>query len=301
VAELRERASEEGERALSAYPCDDYTARQAVSRVKRHLRRGIPVPGKSRIYVEVLSGMAVVHAPFGMKVNETLGRVFALLLTSRLGQSVALRSDAYRIILHTGVTLSEEDVLSMFEVEPEHLEHLLAASLKRTSLFRWKFVHVAKRFGAISKDYTYTSAGLRRLMRAYEGSLLFRETLKEIFKDNLDVARAREVLLRLRGGELQVEVLRRREPSPIAELGLKNYGEVVLPERAERLILKALKRRLAQRRVELFCLYCASWYESFLVGSLPENLRCGKCSARALAVLKSNSRELRSLYKVQAG
>ncbi|WP_457554585.1 DEAD/DEAH box helicase [Candidatus Pyrohabitans sp.] len=297
VAELRERAEREGERALASYPCDRYTAKRAVSRVKRHLRRGIPVPGRSRIYVELLRGLVIIHAPFGMKVNETLGRVFALLLTSRLGQSVALRSDAYRIILHTGVALKEEDVFSMFEVEPEHLENLLATSLRRTSLFRWKFVHVGKRFGAISKDYTYTSSGLRRLLRAYEGSMLYRETLKEIFKDNLDVPRAKEVLRRVRDGSLEVEVLTREEPSPIAEMGLRSYGEVVLPERAERLILKALKRRISKRRVELFCLYCASWHESFKVGSVPEDLRCGNCSARMLAVLKGSARELRSLYR----
>ena len=297
VAELRERAAAEGESALSNYPCDGYTAKQAVSRVKRHLRKGIPVPGKSKIYVELLRGVAVIHAPFGMKVNETLGRLFALLLTSKLGQSVALQSDAYRIILQSGVQLSEEDVRSLFEVEPEHIESLLAASLKRTSLFRWKFVHVAKRFGAIAKDYTYTSAGLRRIMRAYEGTLIHRETLKEIFKDNLDVPRAREVLRRIREGGLQVEVLQREEPSPIAELGLKSYGEVVLPERAEKLILKALKRRLGQRRVELFCLYCASWYASYRIASLPQELRCEHCGARMLAVLKGDSRRLREVYK----
>ncbi len=297
VAELREMAAREGENALASYPCDGYTARQAVSKVKRHLRKGIPVPGKSKIYVELLRGLAIIHAPFGMKVNETLGRLFALLLTSKLGQSVALQSDAYRIMLQSGTQLSEEDIYSLFQVEPEHIESLLATSLKRTSLFRWKFVHVAKRFGAIARDYTYTSAGLRRVMRAYEGSLIHRETLKEIFKDNLDVARAREVLRRICEGELEVEILRREEPSPIAELGLRSYGEVVLPERAEKLILRALKRRLAQRRVELFCLYCASWHASYRIASLSPELRCERCGARMLAVLKGDSRRLRSLYK----
>jgi ATP-dependent Lhr-like helicase len=297
VAELREKAKSKAEEALASYPCDDYTRKQAVSKVKRHLRKGIPVPGKSKIYVELLGGLAIIHAPFGMKVNETLGRVFSLLLTSKLGQSVALQSDAYRIILQSGTRLGEEDIYSLFQVEPDHIEPLLATSLKRTSLFKWKFVHVAKRFGAIAKDYTYTSAGIRRVIRAYEGSLIHRETLKEIFKDNLDIPRACEVIRRVREGKLEVEVLRRDEPSPIAEMGLRSYGEVVLPERAERLILKALKRRIGERRVELFCLYCASWHASFKINSLPKDLRCEHCQARMLAVLKGDARRLRSLYR----
>jgi ATP-dependent Lhr-like helicase len=297
VAELREKAKTKAEEALASYPCDDYTRKQAVSKVKRHLRKGIPVPGRSKIYVELLGGLAIIHAPFGMKVNETLGRVFSLLLTSKLGQSVALQSDAYRIILQSGTRLGEEDIYSLFQVEPDHIEPLLATSLKRTSLFKWKFVHVAKRFGAIAKDYTYTSAGIRRVIRAYEGSLIHRETLKEIFKDNLDIPRACEVIRRVREGKLEVEVLRRDEPSPIAELGLRSYGEVVLPERAEKLILKALKRRISERRVELFCLYCASWYASFKIASLPSELRCEHCAAKMLAVLKGDSRRLRSLYR----
>jgi ATP-dependent Lhr-like helicase len=49
--------------------------------------------------------------------------------------------------------------------------------------------------------------------------------------------------------------------------------------------------------VELFCTYCAGWHTSYKVKNVPEDLKCANCGAGALALIKGNGRELRSLYK----
>jgi ATP-dependent Lhr-like helicase len=297
VGSLRRKASKEGLKALDGYPVEGYAKRLALSKVKRHLRARIPVPCDDKIVVELFQGYAVIHACYGMKVNQTLGRLFSALLTSKLGHEVALQADAYRIILQSPQEFKEKDLKELFALDPSVIEPLLSISLKRSTLFRWKFVHVAKRFGAISKDISYNNLSLRRVITAYEGSPICRETLREIFKDNLDLKNAARVLEGIKKGSIKVEYVKLEKPSPIAELGLRAYGEILLPPRAEGMIVKALEKRLGEKRVELFCLYCASWSSYMKVKNLDERPACKRCGARMLAVLKGRYRELKALYK----
>jgi ATP-dependent Lhr-like helicase len=282
---------------LESYPGDEYTRRLAAARIKRHQRKGIPIPDDRVLLVELFDNFAVIHSTFGTKVNQTIGRVFSVLLTSKLGASVALKTDPYRIILQWPRRIYEEEIRELFDIDPRLVEPLLTKTLRRTSLFKWKFVNVAKRFGALSKDVSYTNLKVDRIIDVYEDSLIFKEAIKEVFKENLDIENAVRVFQNIREGSLKVEVLKPDKPSPIAELGLEAYSEIVVPERAEQMILKALKRRLSERRVEVFCLYCAGWSSSFRVKNISDDLKCGKCGARMLAVLKGREKELKGIYR----
>ncbi len=282
---------------LDGYPSDHYTKGLAASRVRRHVRKGVPVPDDKKILVEFFEDFVVIHAPFGTRINQALGMVFSTLLTAKLGSAVALRRDAYRIILQSPVKLKVEDIRELFSIDPTLMEPLLSKSLKRTSLFKWKFVCVAKRFGAISKEASYTRASLAKIIESHEESPIYAETLKEIFKENLDLQGAADVLGELKNG-LELVFLELDGPSPMAELGLRGYGEIVLPERAERIIIKAIRRRIMERRVELFCLYCARGGIAMRIKNFPDDVVCPECGARMLAVLKeADASGLKSLYR----
>ncbi len=296
VGRLRGEITVHGLKALEGYPADEYTKRLAISKIRRHIKKGIPVPDDKRIIVELFQNFVVVHSCYGTKVNQTFGRTFSTLLTAQLGASIALTCDAYRIILQSPRSLSEEQMRELFKIDFELIEPLLSKSLKRTSLFKWKFVHVAKRFGAIARDASYQTVKISKVIDAYENSPIFEEVLKEIFKDNLDLKNAKKVLDGIKSKEIKVEFVHLDKPSPLAELGLRAYAEIVLPERAERMILKALKRRIEDRRIELFCLYCAKWSTAFRVKNIQE-LKCKNCGAGMLAVLKGRYRELESAYR----
>ncbi len=288
VAELRQGV-EEHEAA------DAYTLKRALAHVRRCRRRGFRVPGKDELLVELLRDMTVLHTQAGTRINETLSRAFSALLSARLGQSVRAVSDGYRVVLMCGV--SEDALREMLELEAEQLRQVLELSLRRTRLYRWKFLHVARRFGAVERECTWSSGIAERVLRAYRGSVIDREALREVIHGYLDVEGSARVLEEVRRGRLKLVVERPSEPSPLALRTLQGAGELTLPERAEAGILRALKRRLLRRRVTLFCLYCASWHGSFTIESLPPEVCCGNCGARRLAVLKRDERELMSLYR----
>ncbi len=283
-------------RSLRRYPADDYTKRQALTPARRQKRAHLPVPDHTHMLVELFQDFLVIHSTFGLKVNQTLGRVFSILLSARSGHSVTLKVDPYRIILQAK-GLSRQRVDSLFKTDPSFIEPLLSASLKRTSLFKWKFVHTSRRFGAISRKVDFKGLGLSRVIGAWKDSLIFKETLRDIFTSSLDIKNTRKVLEGLKTGRIRLDVLRLKGPSPIAEVGMESFSEVVLPLRAERMILRALKKRIESRRITLFCAYCAKWSGSYFVKNIPDDIRCPRCEARMLAPLTYRPDETMKAYR----
>ncbi len=288
-------------RGLKDFKTDGYTKKLALLPIRKQLGAGLPVPDHQFIVVEVFESFTVIHSVFGLKVNQTLGRVFSTLLSARTGHSVNLRVDPYRIILQSR-DVSMERIEELFKIDPSFIEPLLETSLKRTSLFKWKFVHVARRFGALSRNVDFKSVGLSRMIHAWKDSLIFKETLKDIFTSNLDLKNTEHVLSDLGRGRIGLEILRLKGPSPISEVGMESFSEVVLPERAERMILRALKNRIQKRRITFFCAYCGRWSETYLVKNLPEDLKCMKCEAKMLAPLTYQPKEsMKTFRKYKAG
>jgi ATP-dependent Lhr-like helicase len=287
-------------RSLKEYATDSYTKRLAMGPVKRQKKQNVAVPDNTHMVVELFSDFIVVHSTFGLKVNQTLGRFFSTLLSARSGHSVNLRIDAYRIIIQAR-NIGIERVVELFKIDPSFIKPLLSTSLKRTSLFKWKFVHTAKRFGAISKNVDFKGLGLGGVIKAWEDSIIHKETLKDIFTSNLDIKNAEKVLEAVKSGRIQLDILRLKQPSPISEVGMEAFSEVVLPQRAERMILRALKNRIQSRRITLFCAYCGKWHESFFVKNIPEDVKCSVCEARMLAPLTFDPKNSISIFKKYKG
>lgn len=68
-------------------------------------------------------------------------------------------------------------------------------ALKKTALYKWKLVQIAKKFGAIDADYEKIS--INRLMDLFDNTVIEREAFRELLFSNMDVANAREVVQRL--------------------------------------------------------------------------------------------------------
>ncbi|MGM0509777.1 MAG: DEAD/DEAH box helicase [Thermoplasmatota archaeon] len=210
------------------------------------------------VVIELSKDTAVVNACFGSKVNETLGRLIASLLSARLGESVAIHTDPYRIMLNLPRRIRPEMMTEVFyDTDPDHLEELLKKAMGNSSFFRWKFLHVAKKFGAVKKDLDYRSLSLDRLIDAFEGTPLYDEAVEKTMRDNMDMERTREVLARIQTGEIDVD-LSKLGISHIGEAGLEKHQEFLSPDRVSRAILMSLKDRLESEEVILKCLKCGT-------------------------------------------
>ena len=77
----------------------DASSVKAVREYLAEHRAKFPMPTDKKVTLEIGKRLAILNMCFGTKVNETLSKMLSILLTARLGESVGVTTDPYRIIL----------------------------------------------------------------------------------------------------------------------------------------------------------------------------------------------------------
>jgi len=268
------------------YPCKE----EHISELKKFLDKvgNLEIPDDKTITIETNRNIAVINACFGTKVNETIGRVLSSLLAQRLGESVKMGSDPYRIILEfvreTKAKMIEETLRS---VDPDSLEDILKIVLKNTTFIRWYLLHVARKFGAISKDFS--EQGAKRLVDIFDGTVVMEEAINKIIWDRMDVKRSKEVLERIRRGEIRLVI---QKFSPFSEISQEIARGLSLPRYPEGMILSMLRERLESREIDLVCLNCFNRWRT-RVGRVEDRPRCRKCGAIRIGVVTEEIPDLK--------
>lgn len=261
-------------------------------------------PNDLKFLIETYDRFAVIHTCLGTTVNETLAQILASLLSARIGSSVGVRSDPYRIAFRFPEE-AEIDFLdqTLKELKPEHLEPLVNKILKNSSVFQWKLLHVAKRFGSIKKDADFSHVKGNRLLMAFEGTPIWMEAEREVRLEKLDVDKLKEVITDFQRNVIKSFKIRRSNeegPTPMSwpiVNELASYGELVVPDRAERYILKTLKNRLLNRMIRLFCINCRDWSTLTRVKRLSKYPKCKNCGARFLTIVSWRGRKVENIFK----
>ncbi|HEY9205690.1 MAG TPA: DEAD/DEAH box helicase [Candidatus Methanoperedens sp.] len=266
------------------YPADSEAASEILELVEKQRKSGLAVPDDGTIVVEQDGTSIVINICGGHRVNETLGRVLTSLLAARFGASVAMEIDPYRIKLELPRMLNAERIKELIlATSPDHIEPVIEMTLKNTMLLKWKMVHVARKFGALSRDVDYERISMKKLLEVFEHTPMYDEAVREIFHDKLDIARAREVLGNIQSEKLKLIV---QHSSPIGEAGFMGGRELMAPEKADSSIIMALKSRIMDDHVILFCVNCKKWKSNKMVKSVPERPECPLCGSRLVAALK---------------
>jgi len=242
-----------------------------------------PTATENQLVIEMQGDTAIINACFGSKLNETIGRLITALLSARLGESVAIHNDPYRIMMKLPRRVSPSMIKELItETAPEHLEGILRKSIKRSSFFRWRFLHVAKKFGAVRKDVDYRSLSLDRLMETFENTPMYDEALEKVFRDNMDIKLAEDILQKIQSGEIEV-ITSHLGLSPIGEAGLEKHMDLMDTSTVSRAILDSFKDRLESEKLYLKCLKCGSGRKK-LVKDI-QKPHCVVCGSSMIALL----------------
>jgi ATP-dependent Lhr-like helicase len=269
---------------IDSYPVDCNAATEFVGLIENQIGMNLPVPDHTNIVVEGDGVEVVINACFGHKTNDTLGRVLTAMLSAKFGSSVALEIDPYRIELTLPRPMIAEEVASaIMEIKPEHIEPILEMTLKNTTLLRWKMVHIARKFGAFSRDMDYQRISMARLLSVFEGTPMYREALREIYQDRLDLERARQMVEMIHEGRIAIITSRR---TPIGTSGRGGGRDVTSPEHADGAVIELLKSRIMNDRVILFCVNCKKWKSLRAVNRVPDHPECPICGSKMVAALK---------------
>lgn len=254
--------------------------------VRKQMKYGF-VPDDRKILAEYFTDgeeyWLVFHTCWGSLINDTIGRTISSILTARLG-SVGLQTDPYRIAFRMQALGYWKDILETFRMlKPETPEMIMSISIPNTELFTWRFIHVCKRFGIISRDAEYGKAYIRKILDVYRNTPPFREALNEVFQEKLDIPGSAEVIKSLNQGKLGIEV--RKGPSPMGEAGVHRRFEIIAPERPEREIFQTFRKRLLDTELGLVCSQCGNWGTIVPVRSFPKKPSCPRCGAGMISIV----------------
>jgi len=274
---------------------------EELKKSREILERQEPLSTDRDVGIESLPKALVIHADFGNQVNEALGRFVWSFLSMRYGKVFTMRAQAHAIVFKTPFQLNPSEVKGYLLQNGEALPFVISKGLRESTIYRWKMLNVAKRIGALRRD-----AKIKRIERLFEGTIIERETLNELFHDKLNVGSAVEMLKRIKSGTIRIKTTLNPEPSPLAQLNMNVGGEFLLSGELERdEILELFKQRLLDTEVMLVCINCG-WSSRTKVSRLKERLKCLECpmcSSMMIAVAHPMDAEdfLRAFKKLKHG
>lgn len=277
---------------FSAYPCDENGEREFREYIDK--QGGKPLPTDKLITVEAGKKAVIVNACFGSKVNETLGQLISSFVSARMGESVGIMTDPYRIVLSLPVRYDPEKIKEL--LFPKHLEglySLLRVILRNSTYMRRIFVHVAKKFGAIRRDVDWDAVNLPKMFKAYEDTPLFEEAIEKAIWERLDIDKTEELLRMILDGEIEVVI---GPLSPVGKAGIEWSRTFLIPREVDRETLIALRKRIEDSQTLLHCMSCGS-QRRVRVGDLPEKVDCPVCNGLMVAAVHPAEREKTKLLK----
>ena len=271
------------------YPCDKQSFEKIKKQITNQKRQGFIVPDDKKITIEIDEKTVIINACFGTKVNETLGRLISAMLAQSLGESVGINSDAYRINLELPNRFPVERIKNIIlNINPKSLDYLLETILKNSTYIRWQLVHVARKFGAIKKDFDYRNVGSKKLFKLFENSSIFDEAIDKIIWDRMDIKNTEIVLNEIQNDKIKMYIQRL---SPISLSGFEKIKGLMVPKRADRSILMALRKRLEDSEITLVCTNCNNKWNT-TVKRAQQAPKCSKCGAIKIAVFRRYNKDL---------
>ncbi|MFW9923309.1 MAG: hypothetical protein ACFFDW_08505, partial [Candidatus Thorarchaeota archaeon] len=289
--------------ALKKYPIDDDSKQEVIDYLYRHYSLDNPMPTNNRIVIETSGNYGIIHSDFGTNVNQTLGQLIGSLLMAKFACSIGIRSDAYRIILNFPYYLKPEHVeASIRELKGEFVEELLRRTIPQTSMYDWRFIHIAKRFGAIKGPWESGQIPPKRLARAYDGTLISEATFNELIHDKLDFKLTKDVLRKIGNQEIEIVTIEKKSLEDISPLAISSLNQLrftgfIIPTKPDRQLAEKVQERLDKKEIRLICMWCGKYNSVRTVGNLEEKPECPKCGARYIAAVSPRNEELHPILK----
>ncbi|MEM5813043.1 MAG: DEAD/DEAH box helicase [Candidatus Aenigmatarchaeota archaeon] len=275
------------------YCASENTAKEMIKIIKEQSKYFIP--DEKNIFIESDKEFIVIHSCFGNLVNQTLGKYIATILTLERGEAVQVRTDPYRIILKTFASV--EDVKRIIS-NPKDFEKTIQVGIEKTSIFKWNFFQIAKRFGAIEREATIDEAKINRLISVFSDSPIYKETIRSIFFEKMDIAKTKNILQEIKKGKIKIIIPRKEKISPLGQRGIEiHFFDIVKPKKPYKEIYEAFKRRLMQTRIRIVCTNCWNYSIITEVKDLDDFPTCPKCNSRLIGIWDYKEKDPKEILK----
>jgi ATP-dependent helicase Lhr and Lhr-like helicase len=282
------------------YSAGEETIRKALTETYDQCEEGLPVPSDRLLTIEEWDDFIIINSHLGTLVNRTLARLVGHLLSDEAGVSIGIQQDPYRIVLQTMGSIDAEDVQKVLKrLADTDITELAVAASKRTGLFKRRLVHVARRFGAISKWTDFSSITLRQLAKSFEGTVVMDEAVRETQEKDMDVSHTQEVLKLIAAKTIAVKTIKASgEATPIARIGLERISrktDIIPTEKMSQILVGSAKARILNEVKTLVCTSCWKYVEMRRVKDIPATIKCPECGSTQVAALGVADEDMRKV------
>lgn len=287
ILELDDKEENDGE-IIDAIRNEYPISRDACKKIIPYVRDSKDeIASDNKLLLEQKDNFTIIHSCNGTLVNQTLGKYLASLLIEDLGRSVAVKQDPYRIMLK-GTKL--ENIRDLLEnSDPEELEYVLDSAVEKSQMFKWRFIHAAKRMGAVQSRAKWDQVNISRIIDSYEDSPIFDEAKREVFQEKMDVSGAKKVLDEIDSGVIKIEEC---GEGKISEQGLTHkFQELLGPEKPKEEIFKIFKQRVRNTKLRLLCTRCGEYKVTKRVRDIEEDIKCPVCGSGRITAVKPYEKE----------
>jgi ATP-dependent Lhr-like helicase len=265
------------------YPASGETIQRSLTETIEQVRRGLAVPTDKRIVLEDWEDFVIINSHLGLLVNRTLARLIGHVLSEDVGVTIGVQQDPYRIVIQTSGSANAIKVSRVMEqLSGMNLESLIREASSKSGMFKRRLVHVAKRFGAITKHADFQNVKLRQVIKSLEGTVIMEEAFKETLEKDLDLENTRLVLNEL-GRDLEVSFApTAKDPTPIARIGIERISrktDLIPPEKMKRILIESTKVRILNESRLLACPSCLNYAKIVRVKDMPDDFECPKCKS----------------------
>ena len=268
------------------YPVPREAMVEALKEVAEQHTANLPIPSERLVTIEKWDRYLVVQAAFGHRVNRLLARVVGHLISERIGQSVAVHQDPYRIVIEADVTpAAAKSVID--ELHGMDLRAATEKAVERSGIFKRRLIHAGKKCGAIAKDAEYASVSISGIIEALRDTPVYEEAMSMIFHDDFDLKGAIDVIEKMHDGAIEVKVVEYDGLTPIARIGVEEIsrrGEIVSPERLRALLRQSTRARVNETFLVAVCTNCWNFLELRKVVDLEGVEKCPVCGRQAVGL-----------------
>jgi len=282
------------------YSADETTIRRALTETYDQCEERLPVPSDRLLTIEEWDDFIIINSHLGTLVNRTLARLVGHVLSDEAGVSIGIQQDPYRIVLQTMGTVDADDVQKVLQrLADTNVKELAVAASKRTGLFKRRLVHVARRFGAISKWTDFSSITLRQLAKSFEGTVIMDEAVRETQEKDMDIPHTEKVLKAIASKDIAVKTVKAGgEATPIARIGLERISrkaDIIPTEKLNLILVGSAKARILNEVKTLVCTSCWKYVEMRRVKDIPAAVKCPECGSSLVAALGVADEDVRKV------
>jgi len=284
------------------YPCDAETMRSALSETLDQAALDVDVPTDQLVTLEDWDEYVVICCHFGLLVNRTLARLVGYMLSEEAGSTVGVQQDAYRIVIQSaGVADAARIVAVLRRLGDMDLDDLARKASVKTGMFKRRMIHVAKRFGAMSRWVDLSSVRIGRLMKSFEGTVISEETLNETLRKDLDLPNTKRVLVDILDERIKlVAHSGLQELSPVAKLGIERISmktDLIPSDKMKRILIDSARARILSESMTLVCTSCWNYSAIARISDLESSVTCPKCGSKSVASLSRDPSDMEIIMK----